>query len=252
MIKLIELKDSTNAKFIGIENDTISNTISKYGSWEGHLVNLYYNLIKENNIVIDIGANIGYHSVHFGNIVGSSGRVFSFEPQKLIYDILSTNILKNGLSNIITQYNIGLSSKKQTMYLSNIKDMTYDNGMVNFGGVQLNDEITGGSIINVQTLDNIFTGNVDFIKIDIEGMESEVIKGATKTIKNSLPIIFIEISKNHDEIYSFFKENEYEIYRIINHGNGNDYICLHQINHKDIINQMDIIFKKYNNEYQIL
>jgi FkbM family methyltransferase len=252
MIKLIELKDSTNTKFIGIENDTISTTISKYSSWEGHLVNLYYNLITENNIVIDIGANIGYHSVHFGKLVGSSGRVFSFEPQKLIYDILSTNILKNGLSNIITQYNFGLSSKKQTKYLSNIKDMTYNNGMVNFGGVQLNDEITGGPIINVESLDNIFTGNVNFIKIDIEGMESEVIKGATKTIKNSLPIILIEISKNHDEIYSFFKENEYEIYRIINHGNGNDYICLHQINHKDIINKMNIIFKKYNNEYEIL
>lgn len=248
---LVQLTDSTNTEFIGIQNDTITLTISEHGSWEGHLVNLYYRLLKKDSVVIDIGANIGYHSVHFGKIVGGNGKVFSFEPQKLIYDILSANILKNGLSNIVSQHNFGLSSKERMMYLSNIEDVSYDNGMINFGGVKLIDDATS-SQIRVKSLDEIFHGNVDFIKVDIEGMESEVIQGADKTIKKSLPIIFIEITKNHDELYSYFKETGYITYKIKNYGNGNDYVCLHPTNHKDIINQMDIIYKKYNIEYQIL
>ena len=249
---LAQLTDSTNTEFIGIQNDTITTTISEHGSWEGHLVNLYYSLLKRDNVVIDIGANIGYHSVHFGKIVGSNGKVFSFEPQKLIYDILSANILKNGLSNIISQHNFGLSSKEGLLYLSNIKDVSYNNGMINFGGVKLSNDSTGGVKVRVKTLDEIFTGNVDFIKVDIEGMESDVIQGADATIKKSLPIIFIEITKNHDELYSYFKENGYIIYKITNHGNGNDYVCLNQTNHEDIINQMNVVCKKYDIQYEIL
>lgn len=252
MINISQVKDSTNTEFIGIENDTIISTISEHGSWEGHLVNLYYRLLKPNSVVIDIGANIGYHSIHFGKIVGSNGKVFSFEPQKLIYDILSTNILKNGLSNIISQHNFGLSSEEGILYLSNIKDVSYNNGMINFGGVKLSNDSTGGLKVRVKTLDEIFSGNVDFIKVDIEGMEYEVIQGADTTIKKSLPIIFIEITKNHDELYSYFKEGGYEVYKITNHGNGNDYVCLNQDNHKEIINQMDGVFKKYNIQYKIL
>lgn len=252
MINLVQLKDSTNTEFIGIQNDTISLTISEHGSWEGHLVNLYYRLLKPNSVVIDIGANIGYHSIHLGKIVGSGGKVFSFEPQKLIYDILSANILKNGLSNVIYQHNFGLSSEEGILYLSNLEDVSYTNGMINFGGVKLNNETTGGARVTVKTLDDIFTGDVDLMKIDIEGMESEVILGSSNTIKKSLPMIFVEISQDHDELYSYFRKNEYIIYKITNHGNGNDYVCLHQTKHIDNINQMDIICKKYNIEYEIL
>jgi len=237
MISLINIKDSTGIRLVAIENDTITQTIKSHKSWEGHLVNLYYRIIKKNDIVLDVGANIGYHTLHFARIVGDNGHVISFEPHKVLFNILSSNILINNLSNRVTQKNYGLSSTNSKMFFCDIEDVTYDTeNLVNYGGLNLKNEKTNNLEVRVKTLDSLnFDTEINFVKVDIEGMELEFLKGSISTLQLYTPTIFIEISKNKNKVIKILKDIGYVIYNVENHGNKNDYICVYPDN-KDIVN----------------
>ena len=115
----IYFKETEFGNFCLIENDLISNCINNYGYWEAHLHYFYSRLIKEDDIILDGGANIGFHTVQFAKLA-NKGKVYAFEPQPLIFNILSTNSLFNGLSDIIQQYRLGLSDKESTETLTSI------------------------------------------------------------------------------------------------------------------------------------
>jgi len=118
-------KESKYGQFCLIENDLISTFINNHGFWEEHLYNLYSQIIKEDFIVLDGGANLGFHTVQFAKLA-NKGKVHAFEPQNLIYNVLSSNILFNGLSDIVSQYKLGLSDTESTQILSNIKQCRYN------------------------------------------------------------------------------------------------------------------------------
>ena len=95
MYNLIQTQDKGFGSFIVIKNDLIGNFINHHGFWENHLCHIYKTLIKETDIVVDAGANIGFHTIQFAK---KAKKVYSFEPQKLVFNILSTNILFNDVS----------------------------------------------------------------------------------------------------------------------------------------------------------
>ena len=100
MIKSLEIIETPFGNFIIDEYDLIGNFIKHQKVWEYHLYEIYSQIIKPEHYCIDAGANLGFHSIQFGRL---SKKVWSFEPQRYIFNQLSTNILLNDLNNTIDQ-----------------------------------------------------------------------------------------------------------------------------------------------------
>lgn len=166
--------------------------------WESHILELIYKYIKPNTEIIDIGANIGTHSVgiinYFKSHLSMNTTLIAFEPQKIMYDLLCHNV-KQSNPNINTKlYNVGLSDKNCIIYniVPDYKNTDNPGGY----GLEFNDTPTNNpreEKIAIQTLDSLNLSNVSFIKIDVEGHENQVIKGAEQTIKQSKPVMIVEI-----------------------------------------------------------
>ncbi len=140
--------------------------------------------IKKNPVILDIGANIGNHSVYWA-LESSTKRIYSFEPIKETFNILKKNVEINGLSNKIKIFNVGLSNQKINGSIS-----FFDH--TNIGGTHVKQDPKGN--LSLDKLDNIKIEEdvVDFIKIDVEGHELEVLQGAKETLLKYKPVIFIE------------------------------------------------------------
>jgi FkbM family methyltransferase len=146
-------------------------------------------LIKPGDHVIEVGSNIGSLTIGLAKAVGPSGKVYAFEPQPACYSILHAQIALNQLSNIVA-YPQAVGHERSRLWLPKVD---YD-ALGNFGGVALSQNKTAGSTaIDVVSLDERCADvPCALLKIDVEGMEEHVIRGATKLIHKSWPIIYAE------------------------------------------------------------
>jgi FkbM family methyltransferase len=151
----------------------------------------FLNFIKENflnqNEILDIGANIGNHSLFFLKFLNCK-KVHSFEPVKSNLSFLKKNVDQYLDKSMI--YDIALSDKEGYATL-------YNSQMSNDGGFSLHSYSNGASFIVednilVKKLDSYNLNNISMIKIDVENHENEVLDGARDTINRNKPIIFIE------------------------------------------------------------
>ncbi len=163
-------------------------------------------------IVVDVGAHIGNHSIFFSKILNQ--KVYAFEPQLDIYNCLHKNIQINHISHLVITKNIAISAKEEDLHV--IKK--YDNMCGSTQWWYTNKRTDYGQRIKSMTLDSLFKRRVDFIKIDVEGMEMEVLKGANKIINRDCPVIMIEITDidgeghfpNKEKFEYWLEENNYE------------------------------------------
>jgi FkbM family methyltransferase len=159
------------------------------GDYEPALKKIFRSVIKKGDHVLDIGANIGFHSLYFAELVGPNGIVTSFEPVPVNYRALSANIEINKAKNIISK-NMALGSENETF------SIRADENSDNPGAYNLFDK-EGNIAIECRIGDEIVLKNerVDFIKIDVEGYESFVIKGLIQTITKHKPVIIFEYDR---------------------------------------------------------
>ena len=141
--------------------------------------------------IIDIGANIGNHSLFFLEFLNCDN-LYAFEPHPDNLSILKLNLSKYKNKSLI--YDIALSNKDGLMPL-------YNSEINNYGGFSLfsyNDPTVGNTSflvkpdITVKPLDSFNLTNISMIKIDVENYENEVLDGARNTIQLNRPIIFVE------------------------------------------------------------
>lgn len=137
--------------------------------------------------VIDIGANIGNHTLFYANEL-KAGKIICFEPQKEHFQLLKKNIELNNLEKIVECHCVGLSDKKGTATVKEYFD--YNTGQ------NILEETVGGEI-QLLTLDEFHFTEIYLIKIDVEGMEYSVLKGAFETIQNNKPYIIVESFENN-------------------------------------------------------
>lgn len=149
-----------------------------------------YNLVKNGTTLIDVGTNIGETLLNFAKI-NYDGHNIGFEPVPYLYEKAKANIGLNTFENI-ELVNKALSSKLETLVFNETKDN-------NSGGTFLTREENGNSVRAVQAvrLDDFAEQNrlenISLIKIDVEGFEMEVLKGAAKVLRKFKPILFVEI-----------------------------------------------------------
>jgi FkbM family methyltransferase len=175
--------------------------------------------IKEGDIVIDIGANIGYYTLIFAQLAGTTGKVFAFEPEPKNFELLQKNVKVNDYSNTINEnYAVSDSNGNVSLFLAK-------NGIV--GHRISNFDINLNSILVKKiTLDDYFTklnliDKINFVKIDVEGFEFGVLKGMTRIIEKSKNLkLFLEFNRvgieaagfDPKEILDFLYKNNFKIY----------------------------------------
>jgi len=161
--------------------------------------------IKEGDIVIDIGANIGYYTLIFAQLVGASGKVFAFEPEPKNFEILKKNIEVNNYQNIIAEQKI--VSDESGM----VKLFIAEQGIV---GHRIQQKTDSQKFIEVESiiLDNYLKNlnlseKINFIKIDVEGAEVKVLEGSKIMIEKSDQLkIFTEFNREDIKKYDYNPE----------------------------------------------
>lgn len=154
---------------------------------------------------LDIGTNIGNHALFFINEIGFA-KGYCFEPIKKIYDILYRNIEINNCLETIKLYNCGVGEKSG---IADIKE-EYEG---NLGGTSIS--LSNNGNIPIKSIDELeIKDEIKFIKIDTEGFELQVIKGALKTVSANMPFIMIEIRPDaFDEINRILAKFGYEYFK---------------------------------------
>lgn len=190
-------------KYGVMAGDTIQGDIFFTGDYyEEDFLNSVRKYIKKDMTLLDIGGNIGNHTVYFEKECGAAF-VYVFEPVEKTGLILEKNIQLNGLTKKTEVVHAALGSETSR---GSIKSYNPEN----LGGTKIQEDEDGS--IRIISLDSMkIEKKIGLIKIDVEGFECEVLKGGEKTIKRDLPVICIEIQPcNRQWVLDFMNEISYE------------------------------------------
>ncbi len=184
-----------------------------FGGWEPGGVKAFKKYIRPGDVVFDVGANTGLHSLLFSRLTGPSGKVYAFEPLpenvRQIETLISLNKIKN-----IDIYPAALSNYKGKG--------TFTAGNNTWEGhlTGLSDRNVDSTTVSVLTLDS-FIGEArhptpQFIKIDVEGEESKVLEGSRETIEKCHPLLYVDLHNPEQDVRvgAIFRWHGYRVFRV--------------------------------------
>jgi FkbM family methyltransferase len=183
-----QLAAGKDGYFLYNRNDRyIGRAIERYGEWSGLEMDLFRQVCAPGHIVIEVGANIGTHTVGLARLVGRGGRVLAFEPQRLVFQTLCANMALNSLANVDC-FRSAVGAQEGFLRVPEVDP----DRAANFGGVSLLGAY-GNSEVPCETLDRRLTlPRLDFIKIDVEGMEIDVLRGGCRLLEKFKPMLYVE------------------------------------------------------------
>lgn len=206
-------------------NDCVGLNVICHEVYEKKELELILSSLNEevfNFPLIDVGANIGNHSLFFSNYFK---KIIAFEPQKKVFKLLEFNTSEHPNIEI---FNFGLSNEKSKLQIS------YDKA--NRGGATFKNDINKPNyeVCDLKVFDDLYTKpHFSFLKIDVEGFELNVLKGMEKNIIKNLPIIAFEGKKDSTEgIIKYLSKIGYDTflvpsdYKINNYIKTNNYLLL--------------------------
>jgi FkbM family methyltransferase len=164
-------------------------------------------LLPPKTVAVDVGANVGNHSLFFGKIC-KAARVIPFEVNEEAIALLKKNVALN-CADMIELNHVGCAVGAGKGFVRKSIEPTHNLGATTF----VRTETDNG--YRVDSLDALLTKQeVDFLKIDVEGMEFEVLAGAAETIQENRPILFVEVRRRDlDRYYSVMRKMNYRTER---------------------------------------
>jgi FkbM family methyltransferase len=154
--------------------------------------------LPEGGVVVDVGANLGFTALLFAKHVGPGGRIYAFEPSPPAYAKLLEVMEKNQLRNVQC-FNLGCGSGRRRETL--LVPPSSGNATIRRAGVSLAD-VRREINIEIDTLDHVIlplTPRVDFLKIDTEGFEDQVLAGSDEIVARDRPVIYLELSHDYGD-----------------------------------------------------
>lgn len=168
-------------------DSVVGRSLDYYGEYFEQEAALFRQCLRPGDTAVDVGANIGAHTVALARAVGPAGRVLAFEPVWQNYQLLCANLALNGLS-WVDGLLAAAGSRDDLLHLGDV-DTTAEG---NFGALSL-DALPGERPVPLHRLDSVVRQErVRLIKIDVEGMEAEVLDGARALIARSRPALYVE------------------------------------------------------------
>jgi FkbM family methyltransferase len=207
--------------------------------WDENELTNTLSLIDKNKNVLEFGSHLGTNTIPYANHIEENCVVYSFEPQKKIYNILQKNIINNNLQHKIISKNASLfyydgvaTMNEEFLDGSSINQKSidaFDNGLYgNYGGLSLG---KNGENTECFKIDSLNLENLGFIHSDAQGAEPFILWGAKETIKKYRPIILYEdINLYGDYLYRKIIES-YNIPEEISNFDISEY-CLNELNYK--------------------
>jgi FkbM family methyltransferase len=186
----------------------IGGSLDRYGEYSEGEVEVFRQCISADSAVVEVGANIGAHTVFLAKHVGPQGRVWAFEPQRLAFQTLCANVALNHLTNVYCAMQ-AVGARPGTVRVPQLIP-TIEN---NFGGLALGG-FDRGDEVELVTLDRLKLPCCEFLKIDAEGMERDVLEGAVELIARTQPILYVENDQEdrRDDLIRFIDSLGYVMY----------------------------------------
>ncbi len=199
------------------------------GGFELRTLRRYAQLIKEGDVVLDIGANVGAHTLPLAQLVGTTGKVFSFEPTAYAFAKQQTNIALNpSLAPIICAHQIMLTATDaapltETVYSSWPLEAADDLHSEHHGRLMSTNGAVTGTLASFVRNEGV--ERIDFIKLDVDGNENDVLFGGMIVLETFRPIVMMELAPyvyiNHpdkfDSVLNLFWSLGYEIADVRNY-----------------------------------
>lgn len=183
----VSLKAGKYGHMLFLQKDLyVGRSLDLYGEFSELETDLFRQLVQKGMSVVEVGANIGAHTVSLAQMVGPTGKVYAYEPQRAIFHILCANLAINSIYNVYAKQ-IGIGAESGFL---NIPPLDYT-AVNNFGGLSLS-ENSLGETVQINKLDDEQINAAHFLKIDVEGMEESVLNGASGLISRNRPIIYLE------------------------------------------------------------
>lgn len=152
--------------------------------------------LRRGDVFLDIGANVGFYTLYFGERVGGEGRVHAFEPEPRTFESLRRSVAENGFGAWVKCHHPALSDQKGTLPFHWVKDGSAHSLVAEAKGRE--DRYAGSIEVPVSTLDDVAEGlqlaRVDLVKIDVEGEEPRTVRGMLRTLRaTGLPPVWAEV-----------------------------------------------------------
>tara|TARA_B100000315_G_scaffold258715_1_gene311833 strand:- start:160 stop:1041 length:882 start_codon:yes stop_codon:yes gene_type:complete len=197
---------------------TLTRAVIRRGYWEPLETEIFHSLLRPDALVIDVGANFGHYALTAANVIGPKGLVIAFEPQPETFALLDANRKLLPQDNLLAvQAGLGAfdgSMKIHTDTANPGGHSFYDWNLRGIGG--------SSHMVPVKALDSFLTEQVhdravDVIKIDVQGFEMEVLRGAVSTIERDQPAVLCEVTPEAlhragsgvEELLGFFSTRGY-------------------------------------------
>lgn len=196
-------------------DEWISRQIIHGTFYEEGVLRFLQKYLDKNSVVIDVGASIGNHAVFFGLFCK---KVYAFEPLKEAFDLMVRNVVENSLPNIDVK-NQAVAARAGRLTLRRVFEKNI--GMAYWWYAEedfpkrLDHPIlipyVGEATAEAVTLNEAIEDNVDLVKIDVEGMEMEVLSGARNLIDRCRPMLVVEVmpSRTDSEFLKWCRDNGY-------------------------------------------
>ncbi len=181
------LKHCRHGLFLYNLNDLfVGRALEIYGEWAETELDLLGPILRPGDVVLDVGANIGTHTVFFAQKVAPQGAVYAFELQRITHQYLCANVALNCLSNV---HCLQAAAGAQTGTIRiTLADPNQPQNFAAFA-VQAHEQ---GEPVRLMRLDDLGLRKCRLLKIDVEGMEASVLEGAHQVLSQLRPVLFIE------------------------------------------------------------
>jgi FkbM family methyltransferase len=198
-----------------VDSDVIANHMKRGMIFEPDVVACCKKYIQPGTAVLDVGANFGQMSIEFSKLTGQAGKVYSFEAQKAVFDVLELNVKANSISSIECIYGAVYNQTGNTLHFPEPDFSRFSS----YGSFGIDKNSNAGVPVNTITIDSLqIKEPVSFIKIDVQGSDLFAMQGAKETIlKNKAPVLFEfeqqfqkDFDTDFDQYVNFVKSINYK------------------------------------------
>jgi FkbM family methyltransferase len=229
--------------FICWEGDAMTSRLRKFGAHQRSDLAMVVSFVRSGDWVIDVGAHIGTFSVPLGKAVGQQGRVFAFEGAPENFDLLQQNIRGNDMGDVVKPINAVVTQGHSALRMTRTQGRSGSTEFFHSNG----EELTGVPQIG---LDSWWQGcdhasrHISLIKIDVEGMEYDVLRSGEHLVASHKPVVVFEVSVGRPvagfddpdlgwmSMDEYFADNGYDLF-----------VNLHVRNCKDDVFELDSLRK---------
>lgn len=198
-----ELITTYHGPMIVLKNDQfVTPCLRKHGQYSPGEVAVFKRFVTKDALAVEVGANMGAHTLALARFAGT---VVAFEPQRIAFQVLCGNLALNSLYNVHAFHGAvgAVDGFTHIEFASPWHEC-------NYGGISTGPE---GEVVPLRTLDGMKLPALDFLKLDCEGAEPDVLAGAVETIRCHWPAIYLEFDSNRERIVDLLRSLGYVAWR---------------------------------------